>query len=260
MDIEKIIKSVPDIYKDGLKPAIQETGKVLAIIPQTVNAALLPLRKWNIEREYKFSEIEKLLYHKLENVEPEKIVTPETYVAIPAIQAISYSMDSAELRNLYANLLAKAMNIDTKETVHPSFVDIIKSMSPLDSLVFKYIMEHRSSSEIGYLQIQSREVESYAVKIIANYVTAIPFANYIDVECSINSLLRNLLIVIDDDFAYTDEAIYQEIEHTPSYINIKNSFEPQIAKLKPPAIFNVKKGSIKSTRLGKLFYKICVNE
>lgn len=94
-------------------------------------------------------------------------------------------------------------------------------MSPLDSLVFKYIMEHRSSSEIGYLQIQSREVESYAVKIIANYVTAIPFANYIDVECSINSLLRNLLIVIDDDFAYTDEAIYQEIEHTPSYINIK---------------------------------------
>ena len=50
---------------------------------------------------------------------PEKIVEPEPYVAVPAIQAISYAMNSDELRNLYANLLAKSMIKDTKDTVHP---------------------------------------------------------------------------------------------------------------------------------------------
>ena len=135
-----ILKTAPTIYEDALQPAVQETGKILALIPQTIEAALLPLRKWNIEREYKFAEIKKLLEYKLENVEPEKIITPETYVAIPAIQAISYSMDSEELRNLYANLLAKAMNSDTKDMVHPSFVEMIKQMSPTDALIFSYII------------------------------------------------------------------------------------------------------------------------
>lgn len=66
---------------------------------------------------------------------------PEAYVAVPAIQAISYSMNSEELRNLYANLLAKAMNSDTKDMVHPSFVEIIKQMSPIDALVLNEITQ-----------------------------------------------------------------------------------------------------------------------
>ena len=73
------IKTAPTFYEDALKPTVQETGKILALIPQTIEAALLPLRQWNIEREYKFAETKKLLEHKLENVDPEKIVTPKAY-------------------------------------------------------------------------------------------------------------------------------------------------------------------------------------
>lgn len=53
-------------------------------------------------------------------------MTPEAYVAVPALQAISYSMNSEELRNMYANLLAKAIDIDEKDKVHPAFVELIK--------------------------------------------------------------------------------------------------------------------------------------
>ena len=134
------IDKVPEIYDDGLKPATKESGKVLALIPQTINAALAPLRQWIAQKEYNVAETEKLLAQKLEKVEYEKIVSPESYVAVPAIQAIAYSMNSQELRDLYANLLAKSMYIETKERVHPSFVEIIKQMSPIDALVFKKIM------------------------------------------------------------------------------------------------------------------------
>ena len=43
--VGKAIDKVPEVYDDGLKPATKESGKVLALIPQTINAALAPLRQ-----------------------------------------------------------------------------------------------------------------------------------------------------------------------------------------------------------------------
>lgn len=133
------LKTAPTLYEDALQPTVQEVGKFVARIPRAINAAFSGLDKWILNKEYAIDETKKLLEKKLENVDPDKIVEPEAYVAVPAIQAISYSINSEELRNLYANLLAKAMNSDTKDLVHPYFVEIIKQMSPIDALVFKNI-------------------------------------------------------------------------------------------------------------------------
>ena len=103
------IKTVPELYDDGLKPAVQESGKTLSLLPKTINAALVPLRKWIAEREYSLAETEKLLEIKLRNIDHNKIVTPEAYVAVPALQAISYSMDSEELRKMYADMECDAL-------------------------------------------------------------------------------------------------------------------------------------------------------
>ena len=98
-----------------------------------------------MHREYNVAETEKLLSQKLKNVDPNKIVQPEPYVAVPALQAISYSMNNDELRNLYANLLSKSMNIDTKDSVHPSFVEIIKQLSPFDAILLKKIADTKET-------------------------------------------------------------------------------------------------------------------
>jgi len=121
-NIGKAVDKVPELYEDGMKETVQESGNVVALVPKTIKAALAPLRIWIAQKEYNVAETEKLLEQKLKKVDYDKIVSPESYVAVPAIQAISYSMNSSELRNLYANLIAKAMVIDTKDNVHPSFV------------------------------------------------------------------------------------------------------------------------------------------
>lgn len=158
------LKTAPTLYEDALQPATQEFGEILALIPRTIKAALLPLRQWITEREYKLAETEKLLAKKLEHVSENKIVTPEAYVAVPAIQAISYSMNSKELRNLYANLLAKAMNSDTKDLVHPSFVEIIKQMSPIDALVLKEIASSKSFPLVNLSVIQYDSADFSSMK------------------------------------------------------------------------------------------------
>lgn len=244
------IKTAPTFYEDALKPTVQETGKILALIPQTIEAALLPLRQWNIEREYKFAETKKLLEIKLENVDPEKIVTPEAYVAVPAIQAISYSMDSEELRNLYANLLAKAMNSDTKDMVHPSFVEIIKQMSPIDALVFKSIMEREINPLIDIIY-QNDELEF--LSIISN-ITDINIARPEIISVSIDYLLKQNLITIPISKYYANDYLYENIVSSDYYTLLKKSHPDTIDGFK----MIYQKRQIHKTDLGKSFYNICV--
>ena len=86
-------------------------------------------------------KIIKLLEKKLEKVSPEQIETPEPYIAVPALQYISYCMDNHELRDMYANLLASSMNKFIKNDVHPGYIEIIKQLCPDEAKILKYIAE-----------------------------------------------------------------------------------------------------------------------
>lgn len=250
--VGKAIDKVPDIYDDGLKPATKESGKVLALIPQTINAALAPLRQWIAQKEYNVAETEKLLAQKLEKVEYDKIVSPESYVAVPAIQAIAYSMNSEELRNLYANLLAKSMYIDTKELVHPSFVEIIKQMSPIDALIFKIIMGRAVNPMINLIM----KNEKGTFRIIVTNVTDINIASQELIGVSIDNLTKQNLLSVPDDGFYSDEKIYDSILQTEFYENQKSLNRRTVDGFE----FTYTKKMINKTNLGRLFYNVCVAE
>ena len=244
------IKTVPEVYDDGLKPTVKETGQTLAIIPRAIKAALSPLRQWIAEREYKVAETEKLLAIKLEHVGEEKIVPPEPYIAVPALQAISYSMDSEELKNLYANLLAKAMNSDTKDSVHPAFVEIIKQLSPLDATVFKKIMEQEVNPLID-LVYKNEKGQSIT---IATNISAYDLNNVKAVGVSIDNLIKQGLIDIPGFRSYTDERVYDSIINSDYYKSQQKAHPDTFDGLK----FAYETKLIDKTNLGYLFYDICV--
>ncbi|MDE6435763.1 MAG: DUF4393 domain-containing protein [Lachnospiraceae bacterium] len=250
----KAIETVPDLYDDALKPATQESGKTLALIPRAINAALVPLRQWIVEREYKLAETEKLLAKKLEHVGEDKIVTPAAYVAVPAIQAISYSMDSEELRNLYANLLAKAMNSDTKDQVHPSFVEVIKQMSPIDSSVFKMIMERMPNPLIDLIY-KNDDGHSVTLKTniidIDNKITTVEHASV-----SIDNLIKQNLIFVPEDSHYSNERVYDKLIKSEYYLTQEQLYPPTKDGFK----FTYKKRMIEKTNIGSSFYEICVKD
>lgn len=248
------LKTAPTLYEDALQPTVQEVGKFVARIPRAINAAFSGLDRWILNKEYNVDETKKVLAQKLENVDPEKIVEPEAYVAIPALQAISYSMNSEELRNLYANLLAKAMNSDTKDFVHPSFVEIIKQMSPIDSLVFKTIMEREPNPIIDLIM---EDQKGASVTIRTNIIDIDDkIATIEQASISIDNLIKQNLIFVPESDHYTNERCYdnlitsryyieQECQHLPT----KNGFK-----------FSHKKRMIEKTNLGLSFYEICVKD
>lgn len=136
---EVAIEIAKDLYDDGAKPAIKPMGELIGLVPRAIKSAFLPLEKWVLNKEYNLAETKKLLEIKLHNVSPELIESPEPHIAVPALQYISYCMDNEELRDMYANLLANSMNKVVKDGVHPSFVEIIKQLSPDEARILRTI-------------------------------------------------------------------------------------------------------------------------
>ena len=221
------LKTAPTLYEDALQPTIQEVGKFVARIPRAINAAFAGLDKWILNKEYAIDETKKLLEKKLENVDPDKIVEPEAYVAVPAIQAISYSMNSEELRNLYANLLAKAMNSDTKDLVHPSFVEIIKQMSPTDALILKeinlnYIIPFlRRSSKFDNYNATAQDPVLQARTNTT--ITLINFAKQNEIDFSLFNLLR--LGLIEDSHITVQNQEFEKLINCPNAQEYLKTFQ-----------------------------------
>ena len=93
-DIGKAIDKVPEIYDDGLKKTVKESGDVVALIPWTIKAAIAPLRKWIAQKEYNVAETEKLLEQKLKNIDEEKIVR---VILILLSNSIKFSKEKGDI-------------------------------------------------------------------------------------------------------------------------------------------------------------------
>lgn len=243
------------IYIDAAQPAVSETGKFLGRIPRAINAALSSLDCWILTKENNVAKTKLLLEKNLENVNPDKIVSPEPYVAVPAIQALSYSMESDELRNMYANLLAKSMHIDSKKYVHPSFSEIIKQLSPVDARIFQKISDTQFFGIVDLVSESdySKEFDMYtSYNVLETNISGFNIASHQIQSASFDLLNRLGLINIQDD-SLTDNYVYSRIELSSEYQSLKklHTSEKNVTS---------KKKSFSITSFGSLFAKVCVND
>jgi Abortive infection alpha len=75
------------------------------------------------------------------------LVAPPLNVAGPAIEALKYTGSEASLREMYINLLSTSMDSETTKQAHPSFVEIIRQLTPDEAR----LLSHVSSSASGCL-------------------------------------------------------------------------------------------------------------
>ena len=91
LGIAEVMKEVKDTK------TVTEVDTTSALLVRTIHAALSPLEKWVMQKEYNLAATKKLLEAKLQETPIENIITPPSYVAVPALQAISYCMDDEQL-------------------------------------------------------------------------------------------------------------------------------------------------------------------
>jgi hypothetical protein len=131
-----LVKAIP-VYQDVAQPAAQEIDKSLLTVAKLVNIVLAPVSVcvWGYDRIADF--VTKRVSEKLKNVPEENIIIPKALIAGPAIEALKYAGEEEHLRELYANLIATAMDKSTAQKAQPGFVEILKSMSSDEALIMK---------------------------------------------------------------------------------------------------------------------------
>ena len=257
---KEVIKDlIKETYNDVGKPVAKPLGKTLGLIPRAIKAALLPLEKWILQREYNLAETEKLLEEKLKNISPEQITTPEAYVAVPALQYLSYCMDNNELRDMYANLLANSMNNVVKNGVHPGFVEIIKQLCPDEAKVLKYVFAEKSVPIISLRASNSSNSEIDVVKNFSNIGELACCEKPLFIGAYFNNLIRLGLLAQDVGRHFTNDKFYKPLEEHPNIVSAKNNIEED----KVWGEFNkavVNKGIIRLTDYGNQFCEICLSK
>lgn len=255
--VSDLIKSTSDAANVVAPNTLKEAdGALSTVVGFFNNVVLYPIKKANLSFRYKLEAFEEDLKEKVKDIPLENMQVPPAMIAGPTLEALRYQYDEEELREMYENLLASSMDNRNGSKVHPSFVSVLKQMSPLDSYVFKQFAVYHEfiSATVEFRDTGTSEVyrdfalPEYYIRDI--YSKADP----LDISVSIYNLSRLGLIsilegVADRDYAYGDFLMTEYI------LSIKKKHKSLGRFVKADV---VSKQIIRLNGYGKRFADVCV--
>src|SRR5579862_1693256 len=121
---------VKQSYDDLAHPAASEVGKALKALGSIVRFAFRPIETIAMAGNLLWDRLDDNLKKRFEKEPPENIVEPPPHVAGPLLLSYPFVEQQDELRRLFVELLAKSMLVDSRQLVHPAYVEILKQLSP----------------------------------------------------------------------------------------------------------------------------------
>jgi hypothetical protein len=256
--IAEIAKAVP-VYQDAIQPAAKQVGKTLETAIRAVNVALSPLRGfiWSIEQLEEF--IAKRVAAKLKDTPDDAIITPKASVVVPALDAVRLRADEPDLQDMFANLIASAMDQRVAARVFPAFVDMLKQITPDEAKLLRHWVDLKKATPIvtAYRRDPPPGLGLPGPKTtIARHLSIAGFEAGCEQPMLVQSYLDNLgrlgLIEVRYDPIYADERLYVVVENHPK---IREAVMPWMT---PNTTLEFERYSLIVTSLGIDFMRACV--
>ena len=257
-EVAKVVAK--DVYNDGLKGTVTQTGQIIeSIVGLFNNVVLYPVKKANELFKYKLEDFRNELEIRINSLPEDKIVEPDLMVAGPALESLKYTYDKEELRNMYLNLLVSSMNKDAKDKAHPSYVEIIRQLTPLDARVFKRLNElgqvacaHPILKIDNTNRVYSSAYPNYIVEELLD------LGDEFDLSASISNLIRLGLIHHEDNSIIGYD--YEKFKNLKIVIEKKQFFDNMNTQIKNGITTNVeiKKQVIMKNNFGERFAATCL--
>ncbi|MDQ0721514.1 DUF4393 domain-containing protein [Paenibacillus sp. W4I10] len=202
---KEIGQATAEVSKDVLSPPAQELGRVLG---DMVTVSFGWLEKIKIKQEHNIKLFKEELQNGLNKIAPGNLVLPPLHIVGPAIEASKYYIESTELRQLFINLLLSSSDKTKQSNVHPSFIEIIKQMSPDDAECFRYLSEFKGSIGACTLHLfEEKYGDSFKpLRYILDFpgLDAENFVHYMTIA---NNLTRlGLIECLDNSVSYDKES------------------------------------------------------
>lgn len=254
-----ISETINEAYEDGLKPAVQETGKGLAFCFQFLSSLVKPFMYEKIqEADYKCMEIDKKLEEKYSHILPENQTFPRTSILGPSLDVLKYNLDEEHIKEMFINLLSSDMDLSKQNKVLPSYIDIIKQLSKKDAEALKLLKEVLPLA-LPIPRASAFTLE-YKIKITNNSIPAsldtIFFVNsdkyYVIDSLVMDNLIRLNLVRIDFSHLYNPadyDIILEQIKNNNNFSDIDTEHIELTSR----------KGVLEITNFGKNLIDICLS-
>lgn len=250
-----LVKEIP-VYEDAIQPLAKEAGKALQTVGRTVNAALMPVRGlvWGIEKIEEF--VQTKVSRKLSDVPIENICTPDPAVAGPALESLRYTGHKDSISELYANLLASAMDKETAKTAHPGFVEIIRNLSSDEAKIFEYIIKSQVAPIVDIQRVLENNGGTVKVYELLSTLGSDSGCDHSELTPAYLINLERLgLIEIPRDSHLTRADAYDRIINDHSVINSINALNVAGGE---NSHADIKKYYARGTAFGRQFNQACV--
>lgn len=174
--------------------------------------------KQNFRQKKNLEDFIENLENKTQEVPEEFLMKPPLHIIGPAIDASKYYLESEELRQLFANLIGSSIDTRKSEQTHPSFVEIIKQLSPIDARILENFM---MLDQIPIAQLRAtKENEEYSV-LLEHIINLKDNKGYKSHATSTSNLERLGLLKITYSAKSPDKNSYNFINKHPSYAEAK---------------------------------------
>lgn len=135
------INLIPKFIDEAMSPVAKSVGNSVSNLWELAfgNHVELWVKKQEFKHQLNYEDYVNKINEKLNSIPSEDLVEPQLNIIGPAIEASKYYIDSEELREMFANLIVASMNNDKVNSVHPSYVEIIKQLNSDEAKILKNI-------------------------------------------------------------------------------------------------------------------------
>lgn len=242
-------------YDDLVHPVAEPVGEMLGYLPRTIRIGLSKWSQWIVNSEESLRRTGEALRDKASRIPEQRQCDPEPNVAVPAIMQVSYCYDSDELREMYANLLATAMDSLEKSHVHPGFVGIIQQLTPDEAKLLASLPHDQTSLSPVVDLRRTVQGKTGFITLFRNYsrlcegICEYPQQGPTYLE----NLARLKLVEIPDDLHLTDDSPYEALINSEAVLEVQKS-------LPPNTHLDIHKKVVYLTNFGIEFIRCCIED
>jgi hypothetical protein len=157
----KAAAAYAELGKTGVEAVRGGAGWVARILGSLPDD-LVALAIGNQVRVARWEQAHHLLHDAKERLRARGVLDPEPMspsLAAPLLDAAASETDPS-LAELWARLLANALDPERKARVRRKFIEVIKSMDPLDARVFQALVGHSGGMQPSVVQVVSSRLET----------------------------------------------------------------------------------------------------
>ena len=160
----------------------------------------------------------------IEKIPEENIQEPKMSVVGPALEASKFYIEEDEIRGMFAKLIASSMDKTQSINIHPSFVEIIKVLSPLDAQNL-YSLYHGRDETISKIRLTNKENGNYTDHFNHIFLGNPECQDNNLIEFSIDNLIRLKLVDVSYSKYKSDDSLYDKHRENELFLKFKTEQE-----------------------------------